>query len=400
MKSDIYIFNSTCEMAVANGVFSYMPPKRFRKMEQDLACIPSFFAKQNDIVIVPYDIPSDWVEKMNSLGLKMPRFLKYEDIPKEEISFLRPWGWSPAAHFYFKNLYENTSSEFKETVNSKWSDSFKDLYSRLTARNVLESIIKDSNSSLYPNIDELPVKCTSLEEVQSCVDSMDRVLLKAPWSSSGRGLYLLDPNVITEVNKQWISGVLKNQKYVMAEVWKEKVCDLSFQYSVDSNGDISFLGTTSFETDSKGNYKGNYINTESVLENNSKLSDFLHDDFLEEVNNNIIIALRKSLIPNKYSFVFGVDCMVYFENGIYKIQPCVEINLRYNMGYLSMKVKERIHPEAKGIVRTDYVSDVDSFLKEHEERFPIVMSDSLLKEGFIPLSYTKSSQAFITYLIL
>lgn len=387
-------------MALANGVFSYMPPKRFRQMEEDLACLPAFFAEANDVVVVPYHISSSWIENMNSLGFTMPKFLTYRELPKENISYLRPWGWSPAAHFYFRDIYNNTSSEFKDTVNSKWADSFKEVYSRLTARDVLESIIKDSNSSLYPNIDEIPQKCTSQEEVQVCVDSMDRVLLKAPWSSSGRGLYLLEPNVITEVNKQWISGVLKNQKYVMAEIWKEKVCDLSFQYSVDSNGEISFLGTTSFETDSKGNYKGNYIHTESVWAKNPKLANFLQTDLLKEVNSNIIMALRESVIPKQYYSCFGVDCMIYIEDDIYKIQPCIEINLRYNMGYLSMRLKEKLHPNARGIVRTDYLTDVDAFFKEKGKDYPIITSDSLLKSGFLPLSYPKSQQAFITYLIL
>jgi hypothetical protein len=70
------------------------------------------------------------------------------------------------------------------------------------------------------------------------------------------------------------------------------------------------------------------------------------------------------------------------------------------MGYLSMRLKEKIHPKARGIVRTDYLTDVDAFLKEKGKDYPIIMSDSFLISGFLPLSYPKSKQAFVTYLLL
>lgn len=387
-------------MAIANGVFSYMPPKRFRQMEEDLALIPAFFAQENDIVIVSRDVDKTWIDKMKLCGLKLPLFLKYEDIPKNGISFLRPWGWSPASHFYFKDIYQNTSEEFKNTRNSLWKDEYKNLYSRQTARTVLKSLIENNPSPLFPSIHELAIICSSIEEVEHCLDSIDRVLLKAPWSSAGRGLCLLSPKILTEANRQWISGLLKNQKYLMVEVWKEKVCDLSFQYFVNTKGEISFLGATAFETDAKGNYKGNYIHIDSVWKNDSQLEAFLNNGFLDKLNDSLIEALNKSQIPKDYYGYFGVDCLVYKENDLLKIQPCVEINLRYNMGLLSLKLKEKLHSQARGIVCTEYISDINVFIKDNTYNSPIVMFDNLLLKGFLPLSYSKDKAGFITYVLL
>jgi hypothetical protein len=387
-------------MAIGNAVFSYMPPKRFRKMEDDLSCIPAFFANENDIVIVSKNVDEIWIEKMKSYGLKLPLFKKYEDIPLNQISFLRPWGWSPASHFYFRDLYKHTSEEFKQTCNSIWIDTFRDLYSRKMSRSVLQTVLESNTSPLFPTLEELPIICTSIEDVRQCVDSIGRVLLKAPWSSSGRGLYLLSPKEITEVNKQWIYGVLKNQKYVMAEIWKEKVCDFSFQYFISNTGDISFIGVTSFETDSRGNYQGSYIHFDSVLKNNPRLENFLNPVLLDIINNSLLDAISKSKISNDYYGYFGVDCMVYEDNYSYKIQPCVEINLRYNMGLLSLKLRDKFHSQARGIVYTEYVSNIHLFIKEKSIDNPVIIRDKLIYKGFIILSSSQEESGFITYVLL
>lgn len=387
-------------MSIANGVFSYMPPKRFRQMEADLATISAFFAGQDDIVIVPNTIPESWLKMMEKLGFIMPVFLKKEDIPKNSVAHIRPWGWSPATHFYFKEIKAFTSISFKETVNSQWKDSYRELYSRKTSAKLLRAIIEKEDNPLFPSIGEIPQVCKSIEEIELVVYKTNRVLLKAPWSSSGRGLYLLNPNEINEINKQWISGVLKSQKYVMAEVYKDKVCDLSFQFYVSEDQSIKSVGTTSFIADLKGNYKGNYLHTESIWDDNKELEEFLNNGLLKDVECVLKTALYKSEIPLNYYGYLGVDCMVYREKGILKFQPCVEINLRYNMGLLALKLSEKIHPKARGVLLTEYVSNVKHFVRDMQEKSPCVFLDNLLYKGFVVLSLPSKDNSFITYFII
>jgi len=400
MKPDIYIFNSTCELAVANGVFSYMPPKRFREMEAALATLPSFFARESDIVITPGKVDKTWVDNMKACGFTMPQFLTKNEINNLEIDFLRPWGWSPAQHFYFKGIKQNCSKAFNSTVNSEWNDSSRDLYSRITSRDVLSSIISSNPLEIFPKIEELPRVCNSIDEVKQCVDSSERILLKSPWSSSGRGLYLLEPNILGEVNCQWVSGVLKNQKYVMAELWKTKVCDFSFQYFIDEQSDIESVGVTSFRTDKQGNYIGSNFSFHSVYENNARLKAFLTEDVISNLDSIIKSAINQSRIPTEYYGYLGVDCMVYEDDGQYKIQPCVEINLRYNMGVLSLKIKEQLHDNVKGFVSTDYVDNSPAFISEMQEKYPVEIVDNVLDKGFVPISIPNGTRSFITYILV
>ena len=48
MAENIFYFNPTCELAIANGSFSYMPPRLLRDFEQDCASLPFLFASPND----------------------------------------------------------------------------------------------------------------------------------------------------------------------------------------------------------------------------------------------------------------------------------------------------------------------------------------------------------------
>lgn len=400
MRPDIYIFNSTCEMAVANGVFSYMPPKRFREMEQSLETLPSFFAQDKDIVIVSNPINEEWINKMQECGFRIPIFATMESIQNTDIGFLRPWGWSPAQHHFFKNLKKKCSKTFINTVNSEWSESYQELYSRITAREILKYLLQDNPLEIFPKIEEIPTVCESIEEVKKLVANSERILLKSPWSSSGRGLYLLEEKLVTKVNEQWISGVLNNQKYVMAEIWKNKICDFSFQYYLDEKSEVHSVGITSFLTDTKGNYIGTNLCFSSIYDNNNYLKNFLNIDIINQLDNKIKSAIKLSKISTSYYGFFGVDCMVYEENGNYKIQPCVEINLRYNMGLLSLKIKEQLHNNCFGHVSTIYVRDISKFLKEMSSRFPAIIMNNKLQKGFLPITNPSKNSSFITFILL
>ncbi|HOI48862.1 MAG TPA: hypothetical protein PK167_06130, partial [Prolixibacteraceae bacterium] len=49
---DVYLFNPTCEMAIANGTVSWQPNRLLQQMETDLGNLPQFFAAETDVVLV------------------------------------------------------------------------------------------------------------------------------------------------------------------------------------------------------------------------------------------------------------------------------------------------------------------------------------------------------------
>ena len=115
-KANVYYFNPTCELAVANNSFSYMPPLLLQEMERDLAILPFAFASDNDFVLTE-NLPSEgFLQQLNNAGFNLPTFCRLDNLeamPSGSLGNIYPWGWSPAAHFKLKNLKEKCDPEFR-----------------------------------------------------------------------------------------------------------------------------------------------------------------------------------------------------------------------------------------------------------------------------------------------
>src|SRR5664279_5712908 len=106
-KANVYYFNPTCELAVANSSFSYMPPLLLQEMERDLSILPFAFATENDFVLTENPPSDGFLQQLNDAGFDLPTFCRLADLdvmPTVSSRNICPWGWSPAAHFKLKNL--------------------------------------------------------------------------------------------------------------------------------------------------------------------------------------------------------------------------------------------------------------------------------------------------------
>ena len=133
-KSNIYLFNPTCEYAIANGTVSWQPNRILQKMEADLATLPLFFAQPHDKVVVPQLPSKSYIEHLQKVGFEAPGFVLKENLVAAKIDYpinkLLPWGWSPAAHKLFSPIKASCSTEFKASPVFNWQTEYKDLYSK------------------------------------------------------------------------------------------------------------------------------------------------------------------------------------------------------------------------------------------------------------------------------
>ena len=102
-SGNIYYFNSTCELAVANESFSYQAPLLLREMEQDLAILPFVFASENDFVLTE-NIPSDeFQQTLRQAGFRLPEFCnlsELEAMPDGSFNAIFPWGITREGSLY------------------------------------------------------------------------------------------------------------------------------------------------------------------------------------------------------------------------------------------------------------------------------------------------------------
>jgi hypothetical protein len=403
-KARVFYFNPTCELAVANGSFSYMPPLLLQEMERDLAALPFIFCTENDFVIIETKPSDKYIEQLNNWGFKTPRFCtlsELESMPADSFDEICPWGWSPAAHFKLKKLKEKCSEEFRSNPSYNWQQTHQLLFERSTSLNFLTNILNKNPEPWFINKSLIGVQVTSLEEIEKMMREHQALVLKAPLSSSGRGIQIIRSKTLNNSNKAWISGVLKQQNYLISEPYLEKLADLSFQFRITEEGGIEYLGYTFFETNSNGQYKGTMIN--------AKAADVIPDKYVDEpeelINQTARIIrkeLKSSVYASSYYGLLGVDAMLFRNDRRLMVQPCIEVNCRMNMGILTLMLQNYIQNELKGRFEI-YFGKTGDFegLAQKEMRFnPPALINGKICSGFISLVEPIQHQKFGAYLFL
>ena len=403
-KANVYYFNPTCELAVANNSFSYMPPLLLQEMERDLAILPFAFASDNDFVLTE-NLPSEgFLQQLNNAGFNLPTFCRLDNLeamPSGSLGNIYPWGWSPAAHFKLKNLKEKCDPEFRISPVSSWQDEHQQLFERSVSLNLLSEIVNQNPPDWFIDPSLIGKKVTSCDEIELLLKKYSSIVIKAPMSSSGRGIQIIRKTKLSESNKQWISGVLRQQKYLVAEPFIEKLIDLSFQFKVLSNAEIEYLGYSIFKTNSNGQYNGTYIHP--VLGNILPGENTRNLEHMIATTASVLLrALKKSIYAEFHLGYLGVDALVFKHYSKIRMQPCIEVNSRMNMGILSMFLEKKLHPDAKGKFKLFYGKPGEylSFVMDKAKLNPIKFQDKQFYSGFIALVEPTEEKKFGAYINL
>ena len=250
-------------MALASGSPYYMAPTSAKKMADDLAVLPAWYANAGSEILVSASRQVDWLREGCRLLLSVKGVLSVSDEYEEII----PWGWSPALKHQLG----------VKTVRGVDMEILRTLSSRMTAVSLLPKLRMEGmvGESCW---------LTSLENVCAFSLKYDRVLLKAPWSGSGKGIQPLCglPN---DNLQGWIRRIIATQGGVVGEPFYEKVKDFAMEFRVEGQ-DVAFAGYSLFETDARGIYKENFLASDATIE----------DMLSEYVSRDVLHAVRKSLL--------------------------------------------------------------------------------------------------------
>jgi len=401
---NLFFYNPTCELAIANNTVSFMPNKTLALFEKDLDVLPMYFANQQDIVLVQQMPDAAFLSILNQAGISYPQFLLMNEVLQnkgcfsKEINQLHPWGWSPRVHYLFKQLKKNCTDNFLNQVNAYWKPEYRNLYSRKTALEVLSTILDNKQEQGFIENKYIARVCYNSSEVEKLLEEWPQMVLKAPWSSSGRGLLVLRQSELNKSNKQWIQGTIAAQGYIMAEALLDKKYDFSLQFFSNAKDDLRYIGPSFFETNSNGQYVGSLLGAIP-----DEIMQYLPKNELERLANQVGEAIKQVGITDHYHGYLSVDCMLFKDHsGEIRIQPCVEINLRYNMGILCHFLEKHLDSEGKGIFKTYYnpKTTFDEFHQEMCSKYPLQMNNGKLLHGYLPLVSPFQNKSFGAYLIL
>ncbi len=395
---------------MANGRPSWQPNKRLRQMEKDLELLLIFLMQPEDILLVRELPPDDYLQMLPAIGKTPPQFfpiqsvttdINFQLLPKDR---LRPWGWSPASHRLLEPLKKSCSSEFQNSPVFNWKPEHKEISSRKFALEILKKIPVEI--SLPPEL--LPKICKTRKDIEDCIARWGKVMIKAPWSSSGRGLQRITKFPVIEKVWEKLLGIINEQGYAIAEPLLDKVLDMAFQFRA-VQGKIEYLGISRFFTDGKGQYQGNFLNG---WHNAAESSFFPRIEsevaqYAETLSGTLpfqlIRALGNSEFTRLYEGNFGVDILIFRdENGKLQVNPCLEINVRQNMGLLSLHFEKVVTPGKTAVFKTFYQpgKSFSEFIKEMKSQFPLRIKDFSIDSGFFPLTPVRKDSQFGAYILV
>ena len=176
---------------------------------------------------------------------------------------------------------------------------------------------------------------TSVAEVEAMLSQHSDIVLKAPWSGSGRGLRWVS-HTLSDHDRHWLLKVVREQRCAIAEPRWSVQYDFALEYRVE-NGLLTFVGFSLFET-ANGVYRGNRLLSDDAIAHLVGFSTAQRDP-LETWLQNVIVP--------HYQGPLGVDCIRDTDGRIH----ISEINLRHTMGLVAHEYL-RTHPDAEGSLFT------------------------------------------------
>ena len=293
------IFNPEHDLCLANGNRHFMPPSSALQFAREGASIMQVVYP--DAVAVPsLQAGQAYAALADGTGRQCAG-----------CPAIVPWGW---------NITLKTQL-LKAGIPDEAMphDSRLDLWRQLQHRSTLLPLQPESRA------------VTHRDEVEEMLSLHGDVVLKAPWSGSGRGLRWIGSRM-TEHDIRWMDKVVREQRCVIAEPRRRVADDFALEYSVQG-GRLLFVGYSLFQSE-KGVYRSNLLLGDEAIAARTGFADREKTE-LEE-------WLTLHIAPH-YEGPLGVDCIRTEDDAVF----VSELNLRHTMGLVAHCYLQQ-HPEAEG----------------------------------------------------
>ena len=417
----ILLFNPEHDLALANGDRHFIAPRNIREMAHDLADIM-------EAILPSSDSESSFISPLAS-------------------AHPVPWGWDPAVVEQFKRMgitAQELPTDDALAALSRRSE-------RITAHQILCNFRKAHTDNAF--IGESLVART-FDEIADFAERHQHILLKAPLSGSGKGLRhvnkeglplspsgggtpesseqsgggMLSLSSSLKKVESWANALIRRHGYLTAEPYYNKVQDFAMEFIADATG-CHFIGYSYFITDTHGRYIGSRLMSDTKAE--ELLCTYVPRKALHKIRQWMILH-HTDIIPSEWDTTrhplpFGIDMMIVREsqqstvnsqqstvnhpdgnsefriqNSLFTIHPCVEINLRMNMGIIAHEIyRHLLTPDAEGMFRIARFPDNASLRAFHDEQtslHPTTYRDNRLASGYKAITPINTGTTHLAYI--
>lgn len=429
------VFNPEHDMALANGDKHFIAPKNIREMAHDLAPLMEFVEEDGVLVW-------GWDHAIKSQLLRMG--VAAETLPTDgALTALRQCSERASAHRLL-HAFHADHPDGPYIGESILAHSLDDVAAYASRHGHI--ILKDPLSSSGKGLRHVKTHPNPPCEGGSTDIASSQVLpIREDLGGSVHS---------------WANALIRRHGYLTAEPYYNKVQDFAMEYCV-REGQCRFIGYSLFNTNAHGRYESNLLMEDEKIE--TLLTQYIPHSALHEVRDWVITHFTH-IIPAEWDtthhpLYFGIDMMVVMttdngqqttgnrqrttdngqqitdrvsacecyvnlhtnppasaaelktkftselkiQNSEFKLHPCVEINLRLNMGIIAHEVRRALL--APGTEGTFHVAAFPTekaaqrFYQEHIEQFPPLFQAEKIVSGYYPLTPIHSHTRHHAYIV-
>ena len=336
----LHIFNPEHDLALASNLRQFTAPHAGRQLRSDLSFIPALWADEGDLVLVD-DIDNardkvrhlggDLVDKVEFITkVQLAHFIK-----TEFLDGVYPWGWDLSLKGELEHIGIPEIALPCDAILNK----VRAISSRQWAAEHLQSGVRFVQS---------------VAEVKSLVREWGKAVIKAPWSSSGRGVRFVSADEFREGSdypsfERWVGNIIYRQGGVTVEPYYNKVMDFGMEFEM-VDGKVLYRGLSLFDT-IKNAYSGNVLCPEDKKV--EMMARYVSPERLLQIRQHVIDVMEPAL-KGIYSGPFGVDMMIYAKEqnlpasdgassdvqDDFGVNECIEVNLRRTMGHVAIDLAD------------------------------------------------------------
>lgn len=323
-----FLFNPENDIALARNVAAFTPPPAAIALRRAGELLPMWLCQGGDCVVCD-GVNARWFEKLTSDFGLAARPWDHDSTDTAPT----PWGWSAAT----RRTLAMHGFPASALPDDEQLATLRELSHRRTAAAVARALAAKLPFAIWPAAEEY----TDAERLAAAL-RQGPCVVKSPWSSSGRGITFTTPDRADAMATR-AAGIIRTQGSVMVEKASTRRCDFAMLWHYDL-GDCRWAGFSLFETGDRGDYRANIVAPQAVLE--SRIATYADLEQLRTIRSALPEALR-SVLADRYSGPVGVDMLIDADG---TIDPVVEINLRYTMGFIALALEPHTSVEARFVV--------------------------------------------------
>ena len=270
----VFVFNPFAEGFISHGN-SFTPVKHQAMLAGDIANLPQFLCRADDIVLVSNRPSVEFLSEVKQAGFPLPLFVETKNgridsasgLLERKLGSLRPWAWGPDSLELLQPLFANVSGEAR-SADERFNERIARLYSKAWSANFLRKVLArgkrgaDDATCWLCTEHEVGVPVNTVEEALEAIAAIrgrghHRVVAKEALGLAGQNaIRLWEPEILPN-QRQWLARAVQNGRQVVIEPWLERELDLSVQLEMGA-GHLKLCGYTGLINDRKGQFQANW----------------------------------------------------------------------------------------------------------------------------------------------